>query len=266
MTDTSIEDPHSEAGAHVGQAATIALAAARMAASLKRRKGTPVTPAAPRDLVRDVTAGDPKAIDAFQRRYPQIATAYRAAIAAGEDRQSAMLAAAERGEVIVAAQRTDGTFVVSDAHTPRAEHFDDTIAEQRRTVSPDGAQDHAETHTALEWAAIDGRLSDADVATERVRRAGGDESTDASAIRAADAARLDAHNAMATPDSRSTPTVDEYRVGQAEGGAHLSRANSYASQAFPRATPDVPAAVAAQQAGTPAASAATPAAAVARAR
>ncbi|MGB3675346.1 MAG: hypothetical protein WA988_12975 [Candidatus Nanopelagicales bacterium] len=261
MTDTSIEDPHAEAGGHVGQGATIALAVARMAANLKRRNGTPPSP---RQLVRDVAAGDPKAVDAMQRRYPQIGTAYREAIAAGADRQSAMLAAAERGEVIVAAQRGDGTFVVSDAHSVSAEHFDDTIGERRRLVEGDRLSDLPDEHTAMEWAAIDGRLSEADVAAERSRRAVGHETTDTSAMRAAGDAQLDAHDAMATPDDRLTPAVDEHRVGQADGGSHLARANSYAAQAFPRAQPDLPAAVATHQ--PPIAAAAKPAAVVGRAR
>lgn len=263
MTDTSIEDPHAEAGGHVGQGATIALAVARMAANLKRRQATPPPP---RELVRDVAAGDPKAIDAMQRRYPQIGTAYREAIAAGADRQSAMLAAAERGEVIVAAQRSDGTFVVSDAHSANAVHYDDTIGERRRLVEGGQVSDLPHAHTAMEWAAIDGRLSEADIAAERSRRTGGQETADTSAMRAAGDARLDAHDAMTTPDDRSTPTVDEHRVGQADGGSHLALANSYAAQAFPRAQPDLPAAAAAHQSPNAAASVAKPAAVVGRAR
>lgn len=247
MTDSTIEDPHAEAGAHLGAAASGAVGIARLATALLNRQRAQRTRPTPQELVKEFSnprVDDQRTEAVLSRIDPAIGSAYRDALASGAGRKMAMLEAAERSETIVAQRNTDGAFVVSGLGEDSkldARHLDDTL-ERARTIRTEDGTLHGSlgSHTELEWAAIDGKLTIDALTAERARRfAATSASVDTSALKAASDARNDARDAEATPDDLRTVNIDEQQQGQTRGGVDRARANSYVNQAYPAAAPDL---------------------------
>jgi len=268
--DSTIEDPHAEAGAHLGAGASGAMGLARLATALLHRQRQPKTAEPEAKPVLTRWPHDPRPV--LDDIHPDIGRQYQLELTSGGDRESAMSAAAERGETIVMDERWasgegrvfvagecmqertvsrkgDGAFA---GHTPFPDRFDmrtldDQTMLSRQLQTRDGRL-HASlgSHTELEWAAIDGHSSIEGLNVERQRRfdttgstSTGDISVDASAMKAATDARKDARDAEVTPDDPSTPTINEHAVGQNVGSSDRARASSYVTQAFPDAKPNL---------------------------
>ncbi len=268
--DSTIEDPHAEAGSHLGAAASGAMGVARLTVALLNRQRAPRPTKT--ELINDLRDPDRDpgptldkvhpAVGAAYRDARAITTDYRQAISGEVDRSMAIRAAADRGEAVVAERHTDGVFVVTGmGPTAQADPtlLDDTREESRHIRTADGTL-HASLgeHTQLEWAAIDGHLSNDQLSAERARRAELSPSSgvDASALHAATNARNDARDAEAIPDDPATATIDEHRQGQATGASDRARANSYVAQAFPTNQPNLSAPTVTAPGGPPPAAAA----------
>lgn len=263
--DSTIEDPHSEAGSHLGAGASAAMGVARLTTALLARQRAQRT--TKQELLNGLRDQGRDPSPTLDKVHPAIGSAYREthaigadprqAITADGDRKMAIRAAADRGEAIVAERQGDGAFVVTGmSPTSQADPtlLDDTREESRNIRTADGTL-HASlgAHTQLEWATIDGHLSIDQLGAERARREAfaASPGVDSSALNAAADARSDARDAEATPDDPATVTIDEHKQGVATGGSDRARANSYVTQAFPAATPDLSAPVTATPSGPP---------------